>query len=92
MKKGIFILLFILFFTGCGNKEIVGFDFVDNNGNTYEFFENGTCKKLMNGTSYSCTYTKNGGVVDISLSNGTIESGQINSDCIIIGSNKYDKQ
>jgi len=92
MKKGILILLLIIFLTGCGNKEIVGFNYVDNNGNTYSFNEDGTCRKTVGSTSYSCTYTKTGGVVDIMLSNGVTESGQINSDCIIIGSNKYDKK
>ncbi|MBQ7137111.1 MAG: hypothetical protein IJO43_03965 [Bacilli bacterium] len=91
MKK-IFIVVFVLLFvTACGGEaDLIG-TWISSDNSTYQFNEDGTCEKRTNINKYSCTYTKNGGVVDINLSDGTIESGQINPDRIVIGSDVYKK-
>ena len=81
----------MLLLVGC-NKEVdlIG-KWIANDNSTYQFYEDGTCVKATNINRYSCTYTKNKGVVDILLSDGTMESGQINPNRIIIGSDMYKK-
>lgn len=90
--KRLFILLGLLFIlVGCtGEVDLIG-NWVSNDNSEYVFKEAGTCEKKINGNSYTCTYTKSNGVVDIHLSDGTMESGQINPDRIIIGSDVYKK-
>lgn len=91
MKKTICILFLLMFVTAC-NKEVdlVG-SWVSNDNSKYQFNSDGTCEKRTNIDIYTCTYTKNNGVIDINLSDGSIESGQINPDRIIIGSDVYKK-
>jgi len=91
MKRIVIVVFVLLFITACGSEaDLVG-TWVSSDNSTYQFNEDGTCEKRTNINKYSCTYTKNNGVVDITLSNGTIESGQINPDRIVIGSDVYKK-
>lgn len=91
MKRVLVILGLIVLVTACGGEvDLVG-SWVANDNSTYQFNSDGTCEKRTNVNIYSCTYSKNNGVVDITLSDGTIESGQINPDRIIIGSDVYKK-
>ena len=91
MKKIIMVVSLLLFITACSKEvDLVG-SWVSSDNSTYQFNSDGTCKKITNVNIYGCTYTKSNGVVDINLSNGTIESGQINPDRIIIGSDVYKK-
>jgi len=91
--KRLFILGGVLFLiSGCkGEVDLVG-NWIANDNSTYQFNEDGTCEKRTNVNKYTCTYTKSNGVVDINLSDGTMESGQINPDRIIIGSDMYKKK
>ena len=91
--KRLFILLGLLFIlVGCtGEVDLIG-NWVSNDNSKYIFNEDGTCEKRTNINKYNCTYTKSNGVVDIHLSDGTMESGQINPDRIIIGSDVYKKE
>lgn len=83
------ISIFIL--TGCRSEvDLIG-SWVSSDNSTYQFNSDGTCEKRTNIDIYTCTYSKANGVVDIELSNGTKESGQINPDRIIIGSDVYKK-
>lgn len=92
MKK-IFILCGLLFIlVGCtGDVSLIG-NWISNDGTIYKFNDDGTCEKKTNTKKIACTYTKNNGVVDINLSDGTIESGQINPTRIIVGSDVYEKE
>ena len=91
MKKVIIFVSVLLFATACSKEvDLVG-KWVSNDNSTYQFNSDGTCEKRTNVNKYTCTYTKNNGVVDIYLSNGSMESGQINPDRIIIGSDMYKK-
>ena len=91
MKKIIMIGAVLLFATACSKEvDLVG-SWVSSDNSTYQFNSDGTCEKRTNVNKYSCTYTKSNGVVDIHLSDGTMESGQINPDRIIIGSDVYKK-
>lgn len=81
----------MFFMTGCSSEvDLVG-NWISNDNSRYQFNEDGSCVKVTNVNTYNCTYTKNNGVIDIELSNGTKESGQINPDRIIIGSDVYKK-
>lgn len=91
MKKAILLVGVLFLLVGCTREvDLVG-KWIANDSSTYQFNEDGTCIKATNVNRYSCTYTKTGGVVDIILSDGTMESGQINPDRIIIGSDMYKK-
>ena len=91
MKKILLILLVLFVITGCGKEiDLIG-RWISSDNSTYQFNEDGNCEKRTNIDIYSCTYTKNDGVIDIELSDGTMESGQINPDRIIIGSEVYKK-
>lgn len=91
MKKLIIIIIMLLFVTACGKEaDLIG-SWASVSGSTYQFNEDGTCEKRTNINKYNCTYTKSNGVVDINLDDGTMESGQINPDRIIIGSEVYKK-
>ena len=91
MKKIIILGTLLLFVTACGGEvDLVG-SWKSSDNATYQFNSDGTCEKRNNNSRYTCTYTKSNGVVDINLSNGTMESGQINPDRIIIGSDVYKK-
>lgn len=91
--KRLFILCGLLFIlVGCtGEVDLIG-NWVSSDGYVYKFNEDGTCEKRTGTSNFTCTYTKNNGVLDINLSNGTIESGQINPTRIIIGSDVYEKE
>ena len=92
MKKVVLGLFILLFVTACRSEvDLVGNIWISSDNSTYQFFDDGTCEKRTNINKYSCTYTKSNGVVDITLDNGTFESGQINPDRIIIGSDLYKK-
>ena len=92
MKKIIISLFVLLFVTACRSEvDLVGTTWISNDNSSYQFFADGTCKKRTNIRPYDCTYSKSNGVVDITLEDGTIESGQINPDRIIIGSDLYKK-
>ena len=92
MRKLIIFLAIMFFMTGCSSEvDLIG-NWISNDNSTYQFNEDGTCIKVTNVNTYSCTYTKSNGVIDIELSNGTKESGQINTDRIIIGSDLYKKE
>lgn len=92
MKKVVISLFILLFVTACrGEVDLVGSTWVANDNSSYQFFSDGTCEKRTNVRPYSCTYTKSNGVVDITLETGVMESGQINHDRIIIGSDVYKK-
>ena len=89
--KRIILVLTILLITACnGEIDLVG-KWKSSDNSTYQFNDDGTCEKRTQIDIYTCTYTKNNGVVDINLSDGTMESGQINPDRIIIGSDVYKK-
>lgn len=94
MKKYFTVVLCILallVITACSKEvDLIGL-WTSSDGSTYRFNEDGTCEKRTNIDIYSCTYTKSNGVVDIELSNDVKESGQINPDRIIIGSDVYKK-
>ena len=91
MRKLIIVIITLLFVTACGKEaDLVG-KWASSDGATYQFNEDGTCEKRTNINIYPCTYTKSNGVVDINLNDGTMESGQINPDRIIIGSDVYKK-
>ncbi len=91
MKRILLILLVLFVITGCGGEvDLIG-KWISSDNSTYQFNEDGTCEKRTNIDIYSCTYTKSNGVIDIELSDGTMESGQINPDRIIIGSEVYKK-
>lgn len=91
MKKILVILGVLVLITACsGEVDLVG-TWQSSDNSTYIFNSDGTCEKRTNVNKYSCTYTKSNGVVDINLSDGTMESGQINPDRIIIGSDVYKK-
>jgi len=91
MKKIILIGAILLLVTACSKDvDLVG-TWISSDNSSYQFNSDGTCEKRTNVNIYSCTYTKNNGVVDINLSDGTMESGQINPDRIIIGSDVYKK-
>lgn len=90
MKK-VLVILGLLLVTACSKEvDLIG-RWVSSDNSTYQFNSDGTCEKRTNVNIYSCTYTKSNGVVDINLDNGTMESGQINPDRIIIGSDVYKK-
>ena len=91
MKKIIMLVLGTILLVGC-NKDVdlVG-KWTANDGSYYQFNADGTCLKVMTFETKTCTYTKNNGVVDISFSNNTTESGQINKHFIIVGSDLYEK-
>lgn len=94
MKK-IFILLIALFLiTACGKEvDLIG-TWVSNDNATYTFLSDGTCEKRDSINIYPCTYSKENGVVNIYLKespNEIYESGQINPNRIIIGSDVYKK-
>ena len=92
MKKGLIVFGALFLIVGCTKEvDLVG-NWIANDNSKYQFNEDGTCEKRTNVNKYSCTYTKSNGVVDITLSDGTIESGQINPDRIIIGSDMYKKE
>lgn len=92
MKKVILILVVLLCITACRKEaDLVGTKWITRENSVYQFNSDGTCKKNTNKSFYYCTYTKNNGVIDIKLDNGTVESGQINHDRIIIGSEVYKK-
>lgn len=94
MKKIILLLVVSLLLIGCGKEaDLIG-TWNSNNQSTYTFNEDGTCQKIDNVDIYQCTYEKENGVVNIYLKNKpneVYESGQINSDRIIIGSTVYKK-
>ena len=89
----IFIVIMMIFIIGCSKKvDLIGT--WNSNGKSYTFNGDGTCTKVVNSTSYSCTYDEKDGVVNIYLTNdptNVYESGQINPDLIIIGSDVYQK-
>ncbi len=92
MKKIIFLLLISFLLIGCGKKvDLIGTWNASNL--TYIFNEDGTCTKMDNTSSFSCTYEEKDGIINIYLDNKDeiYESGQINPDLLIIGSNVYKK-
>ena len=91
MKKTLVILGLLVLITACGKQaDLIG-SWISSDNSQYQFNDDGTWKKRTNVNIYTCTYTQNNGVVDIELSNGSKESGQINPDRIIIGSDVYKK-
>lgn len=94
MKKKCIMIIGVLFcfvITGCeGEVDLIG-SWISSDNSTYQFNNDGTCEKRTNVNVYTCTYSKENGVVDIELSDGTKESGQINPDRIIVGSDVYKK-
>ena len=91
MKKVFLVVSLLFLLVGCrGEVDLVG-NWSSSDNSRYIFREDGTCTKYTNVNFYECTYTKSNGVVDIHLQDGTMESGQINPDRIIIGSDVYKK-
>ena len=94
MKKVLILLGMLVLITACGKEvDLVG-SWVSSDNATYQFNSDGTCLKTNSVNMYSCTYTKENGVVNIYLKdkpNEVYESGQINPDRIIIGSDVYKK-
>jgi len=77
---------------GCSSStDLIG-NWISSDNTIYHFNEDGTCEKRTNIKNINCTYTKSNGVVDIYLSDGSMESGQINPTRIIIGSEVYEKE
>lgn len=92
MKKVLMLLGLLFILVGCtGEVDLIG-NWKSSDNSRYIFKEDGTCEKRTNINKFTCTYTKSNGVVDIYLSDGTMESGQINPDRIIIGSDVYKKE
>ncbi len=78
---------------GCSKTTNVVGTWIASDKN-YTFYDDGSCMKTVVGSTFACTYEVEKGVINIYLNSDPeeiYESGQVNKDIIIIGSDLYSK-